>query len=114
MNDSSGGSTRGIGGGTQPVRTDDLLGVLNDERRRRLVEYLAGGTHSTSVAELAAALDGDAEGDDTRVALYHVHLPKLADLGVLEFDRRTGSVRYPHDEQLATQLEQAVTALETA
>ena len=78
--------------------------LLSHSYRRYVLHFLA--THSNGVAtrrELATVVSESVhdEGDSTedeldRIAteLHHVHLPKLADANVLDYDSRTGYVRY--------------------
>lgn len=85
---------------------DDVLGVLAHPMRREvirfcteqqvvqtdldaIVEYL---NHETGWADEAI------DRDQLKLRLHHLHLPKLADGGLLEFDPRSGQVRYrSHD-----------------
>lgn len=72
--------------------------LLADERRRITVEVLAERGATVPFEELAAAVDarerdehveaGEAS-DRVRIALHHVHLPMLAEAGVLAYDPRT-------------------------
>ncbi|WP_210424898.1 ArsR/SmtB family transcription factor [Halorussus halobius] len=90
---------------------DALFEALADQQRRRILAYLddCEGDAAT-VADLtdgiapgvdAASASSDS-GDDAstgereRVAtrLHHVHLPKLAEVGLVEFDDGSGVVRY--------------------
>jgi predicted transcriptional regulator len=86
------------------VTLDTAFDLLADARRRYLLYYLR--EHETApVEELADAVagwrgpaggEGDiapAEHERARTALVHVHLPKLADAGVVTFD---------HDDATAT------------
>ncbi|WP_436926968.1 DUF7344 domain-containing protein [Halosimplex amylolyticum] len=94
---------------TAAVTTDDLLEAVADQRRRELLEHLHGN-HVEVIGvdqladELYARPDGasafasDREG--VAVRLQHVHLPKLADIGALAFDPRSGTVRYCRDERV--------------
>lgn len=87
---------------------DDALDSLARHPRRVVVDSLREGG-SVAVAELADRLpDENGEG---RVALVHAHLPKLADVGYVEFDRDSGTVsrgpRYSELEPLVTALAEA-------
>ena len=84
-------------------RGTDLLDVLTDDRRRRVIAVLARAPHETvtltGLAVTVTTVEEDtalADLDRGRLAavrstLHHVHLPKLADAGLLEYDpeRRT-------------------------
>ena len=69
--------------------------VLSSDRRRTTVEVLAERTTPVDLEALAAAVairetDGDEVTEEvvTQVAstLHHIHLPKIADFGVVEYD----------------------------
>jgi hypothetical protein len=83
---------------------DSVFDVLSVARRRYLLYHLF--RMEGDVAELDDAVDavrqyGAAGPDETerpdretvRIDLHHVHLPKLAEAGVLDFDRRQGTIR---------------------
>lgn len=85
-------------------RLDELLSAVADRRRRDILYYLAT-TDVTDVETLAtklAAADEDApEGDvppavieEVEMTLVHTHLPKLVDARAVEFDQRSGAVRF--------------------
>ena len=96
--------------------TEELLTALADPRRRELLRYLQDvDGEAVSVTELAAAVTGGGESGeytDLHIGLQHVHLPKLADTGVLSFDARSGVVRYTGDERVSKLLEFVATELE--
>lgn len=72
-------------------RVDGLFEALADEHRRRVIQYFRT---NDDVATVDALVDHASERDgSTRDRLegrfHHVTLPKLADLGVLEYDARS-------------------------
>lgn len=75
---------------------DGLFGVLADSRRRHLLCELAERKRSMTLSELAEAVatrEHDCPATDVhessidriRITLYHSHVPKLADAGVIEY-----------------------------
>ena len=83
---------------------DDALSLLGHHRRRDVLYYLREhelATDETLATELAAA-ELDCAPDDVTatdrepilIELRHHHLPKLADGRLVEFDRRSGAVRW--------------------
>ena len=77
--------------------TDALFEVLASRHRRHVLAELARRRTLTTVPELArrvAARENDCpaadvpadECDSVESTLYHAHLPKLADLGFVEYD----------------------------
>ncbi|WP_415379085.1 hypothetical protein [Halosimplex sp. TS25] len=77
-----------------PSERDALFAILADSSRRRLLDALGTlepGSRTTlsALSDRFAADDGPA-GDEQRrdaaVALHHIHLPKLADAGLIEYD----------------------------
>lgn len=113
MQENGNRSNRGVDGGAPPGdRTgeplDALLAALADPSRRAVLRYLAtSGTDTATVDELADLLcdrapdgRGDPDPDRVRIGLLHVHLPMLADLGVVDYDRRSRDLRYPGNDRL--------------
>jgi predicted transcriptional regulator len=45
------------------------------------------------------------DGDQLAIQLHHVHLPKLAEYGVVDFEHGSGAVRYRPDEAVETVLD---------
>lgn len=68
---------------------DDLFEVLADQCRRTVVAELSreGPTDVASLAEKIAADSETLSETDAQIALVHNHLPRLADAGVVHFDR---------------------------
>lgn len=96
-------------------RIDACLRLLADRRRRGVIHHLRDeATAVTTVDDLTDRLHGttsvsgsDRQRDREELAteLTHTHLPKLADYGVVEYDRRSGAVRYHADEQIEALLD---------
>lgn len=73
---------------------DEALDALkSDQRRRVLFALLAGDSRSDpDPAIVPDAAEGDPR-EDLSIETHHVHLPKLADYGFIEWDRETGEIR---------------------
>ncbi|WP_415380425.1 ArsR family transcriptional regulator [Halosimplex sp. TS25] len=106
---------------TSAVTTDALLEAVADPRRRELLEHLhEKDVDAIGVDQLADELCArpdcatafSSDRERVSVQLQHVHLPKLADTGVLAFDARTGTVRYCRDERVEKLLAFVVAELE--
>lgn len=87
--------------GPTPARrttTDELLALLADSCRRRVLEVLldANPDGRLTLEELSTRVDDETVGDETlcalTVALHHRHLPKLAEAGLVEYDPDTRTV----------------------
>jgi hypothetical protein len=75
--------------GTSTAETDDLLDTLANADRRFVLAHLSQRETETSLGPLGAALaanSDDLSHEDARIALHHVHLPKLEAAGLLEYD----------------------------
>lgn len=83
---------------TVELSASDRHELLVADRRRLTLDILAGNTTPVELEELAAGIaareDGiDAVDEETieraAIDLHHAHLPKMAELGVLEYDPET-------------------------
>lgn len=86
-----------------PLSIDVVFEVLKNQRRRHVIQYLRdheGPVELGTVAEHIAALENDkdeaaityAERKRVYVGLYQCHLPKMDDMGVVEFNRARGRI----------------------
>ncbi len=85
------------------VPLDVVFGILKNERRRLVLEYLADHESQTSLSDLAehiasiendkpAAELGSQERKRVYVGLYQCHLPRMHDSGAIDFDKNRGTV----------------------
>jgi len=97
---------------------DETLRVLADHERRYVCYYLdrEGAMDVDTLARWVAAskTEGSPTADDltsTGVALRHVHLPTLADAGIVGYDREKGVAKLAEDAPFVREL-LAVTGVE--
>jgi DNA-binding transcriptional ArsR family regulator len=89
---------------------DSCLELVADRRRRNLIHQLRqNGNEQTTIdtlvdrlnrGERAAGKDRPPNREGLAIQVYHTHLPKLADHGVIEYDPERGTVQYLSDERL--------------
>lgn len=92
-----------------PPDPDALFEILAHERRRHALRRLRTREGAVALADLAdevARLERDAESgvevprenvERIRADLYHRHVPKMADAGVVDYDRESDVVRLACD-----------------
>lgn len=89
--------------GRDGLTRDDLFSMLQNERRREVIHYLHEHEEPVDLRDLSeyiAALENDCAPEEVtykqrkrvQTALYQMHLPKLADQRIVEYDRRAGRV----------------------
>lgn len=80
------------------LTASDRHRLLAVERRRLVLDILAGNTDPVELDELATGIVEREDGTDAvdeptveRVAitLHHVHLPKVAQFGIIDYDPKT-------------------------
>ncbi|WP_049967545.1 DUF7344 domain-containing protein [Haloferax prahovense] len=94
---------------------DACLRLVAHGHRRRIIHHLRHeATGATTFDDLVDQMHRRAsdtkngppqDRDALAIQLYHTHLPKLADYGVVKFEHRSGAVRYQPDEQVETVLD---------
>lgn len=115
---SSSGETDSESPSRTSLSKDDTFHILQNERRRRVLRYLSdaeGPVDMRDIAEQVAAWEHDTTvqqlTSDQRqrvyIALYQSHLPKLADFGLITYNRSRGVVeRTPLADQIAWYLDE--------
>ena len=95
---------------------EQVYAVLANERRRRALEQLESVGGVVTVHELSSLIAGRETGESpppkrSRESVYtslvQTHLPKLAELGVIEYDRETQTIevsRHARDISLYTEI----------
>lgn len=85
-----------------PEAASAAFDLLSDYHRRLLLHCLRD--HATEPVELAVVLSAWVERRPDEVApseasldAHHVHLPKLVETGVVDYDRAGGTIRYTGD-----------------
>jgi hypothetical protein len=76
---------------------DDRYRLLASAHRRAALAALAERTAPVDLEDLAREVaafvrDDDAGIDEVALRLHHVHLPKMVELGVLDYDPETSRV----------------------
>ncbi|WP_323192742.1 hypothetical protein [Halostella sp. PRR32] len=94
---------------------DTTFELLARERRRTVLYCLRASDGQLSLSELvdrvaereAAESAPDDDQQETAISLSQVHLPKLADAGVIEYDRQEQLVEHEGDPFVETFLDRA-------
>lgn len=82
--------------------TDRVLDALRDGYRRSVLAHLHERNRPVDVDRLSERISrADDDFTSTAVDLHHVHLPKLADAGLVEYDPGEKTVDLALDESLA-------------
>lgn len=87
----------------EPLTIDETFEILKNSRRRLVLDYLQDVEGSVKLAEMAdhvTAIENDTDVDSITskerkrvyVGLYQFHLPKMADMGVIDYDQDRGDV----------------------
>lgn len=91
--------------GTVELPDGSWHALMQNVRRRTALRALADRDAPLSLSELADdVVDRREEADDSaavRTALHHVHLPKLAEVGIVEYDPEANRVTAVRDGSLA-------------
>lgn len=107
-------------GGNSNIRSTDLslnaiLELLTHHHRRELLRQLVDDPdHTADFDEITTSLieqelerTGKRPGrTEIEVQLHHIHLPKLMDAGIVEYDTRSREIRYWRHERLEDILEE--------
>ncbi|WP_231741192.1 hypothetical protein [Halorubrum sp. CBA1125] len=103
---------------TESLTPDSVFELLSNHRRRMVLYYLRRNGGSVGMQELAkqiASMENDVPADELTsqqrkrvyVSLYQTHLPKMAEMDTIDYDKESGIVRLTEraddiDEYLTT------------
>ena len=108
----------------ETISLDDTFHILQNERRRQVLQYLQGVegmVMMSDIAEAIAAWENDTTVENLHsnqrqrvyIALYQSHLPKLDNLGVIKYNQSRGYVEpTPLLDQVSAYLDQVDDAAE--
>lgn len=103
------------GSSRETLTPTDIFPLLADERRRHVLYYLehrVGAVAIGDVAEQVALAEDDLSRDRFErivTGLYHVHLPKLQEAGIVRYDLERETIeRRPTADQLTPYLDVAI------
>lgn len=76
-------------------RWDTALSALSNSYRRQLLFALSQSNpqDEEDVDPLDTLPHSESETDNLKILMFHTHLPKLEDMGLIEWDREAGQVR---------------------
>lgn len=86
------------GGSVSDLPVSQIFDLLAHGRRRRIIQYLqqgVGAVHISDVADQVALWEGEHTREHYEricTGLIHVHLPKLADANVVQYNPDTETV----------------------
>lgn len=91
--------------------TDDILLAIANRRRRIVLETLSDSdAHEVPFERLVSDITGRLEAnreslrEEVAIELRHAHLPKLDELGLIDYDRQRRAVRYQTDDEVESLL----------
>lgn len=99
---------------TYELSLDSIFTILAQHERCDLLSFLADSSEEAvpidEVVEYMVQSETERLGevpnrDHLELSLYHIHLPKLTDTGVIEYDSRSQQIRYWGNEMLEEWLE---------
>ncbi|WP_222913354.1 hypothetical protein [Natrinema sp. SYSU A 869] len=86
-----------------PKKKDELLTILANHHRRIILNYFQNlSDNVASIQDLAEEIIEQDNGGKKQVTLQLLHstLPRLADVGAIEYDQRSNTVRYQGHSKL--------------
>ena len=110
----SDGSTPATHHTRSTLSVDGIFDLLASNQRREILRHLSASADSTATVDELVTLLLDHETQRTgagpgrvqiEMTFHHVHLPKLTDADVVEYDARSQELRYWSDDRLEDLLE---------
>ncbi|WP_435159064.1 DUF7344 domain-containing protein [Haladaptatus sp. DFWS20] len=104
---------------TTKGQISQLYELLADHQRRALLQCLSNTESSLSTSTLVTELTQGSDLDpaeretNTEIAVHHIHLPKLADAGIIEYDQSAQQAAYSATPQVDTLLKEMLVTVST-
>lgn len=93
---------------TPAEKCDSLLRLLCHHYRRQTIRFLAGQqNNATTIDELVDQMNCSSDDELLFVEMEHLHLPKLDNSDLIEWDPRSEAIRY-YPDSLCEQLLEAM------
>jgi predicted transcriptional regulator len=90
----------------QTISFDDMVDALADVQRRKLLIALLEHNPQDDSPVVIADSESESDAVERLVSMQHVHLPKLADYGFIEWDEDTHEVmKGPNFDEIRPLLE---------
>lgn len=116
--DQMGDDTEGAANQDNTLSKDEIFHVLQNDRRRRVLQYLVDTDGPVQMGDIAEQITAWEYGTNVEeitseqrqrvyIALYQSHLPKLAEFGLVTYNQHQGIVEQtPHINQVTRYLDQ--------
>lgn len=94
---------------TPELSLDAVLNILSQRERRSTLNYLVDSSEEVVpidevVEQIVQAeserIDKLPNRDHLELSLHHIHLPKLTEAGLLDYDSRSQQIRYKGNKQI--------------
>ena len=103
------------------VSVDDIFGALSHNRRRLALQYFKQYENPIALGEVAeriarwehtpAAVPADIEVEAVRTALHRTHLPKLDELGFIDYDAASEAI-HTNEQKITAAMENSINVIE--
>lgn len=105
------------------LKLAEISGLLGHSHRRYVLRYLETESEVVSIEALAAGVAASTRmpmysgprqtEEEVRIALHHVHLPKLAAGGLLTYRSETGTVKGAETDRAGRLLDDVATLVDS-
>lgn len=101
--------------GHESISVGEVFDALSERERRTALRTLrrrSSGVGLDALAEAVTDAPADAREDEVRARLHHAHLPKLDEMGLVEYDTGERTARCDWDDGVGESLADARRILE--
>lgn len=87
------------------MQLDNALDLLSNQKRRQIIYFLEEeDENSFEYTEIVNSVVGEKPRDEKkrfRVGMTHIHLPRLRESDLIQYDERSETVLYDPDEEFS-------------